>query len=73
MVDIGSLSVALQQTFQTRNTHPLPAQLPPPPLQWNTDFAEMAIEADLSIQDLMKAFQILEMFWNENRLGLKSG
>lgn len=73
MVDIASLLVALQQTFQTRSTHQLPVQLPPPPLQWNADFAEMAIEADLSTQDLMKAFQILKMFWNENRLGLKSG
>lgn len=68
-LDIASLSVALRQTFQTRNTHPLPAQLPPPPLQWIADFAAMAIEADLSTRELMKAFQILEQFWNENELG----
>src|SRR5437667_2016410 len=35
----AAVRVALEATFATRNTHPLPQSLPPPPESWKADFA----------------------------------
>jgi hypothetical protein len=60
---------ALEVTFATRNTHPLPASLASPPESWKTDFAAMASEAQLSTTDYLAAFAILTRFWEALRPG----
>jgi len=40
--DAGSLRSALDQTFITRATHPLPPTLPPPPSGWTTPYRRLA-------------------------------
>jgi hypothetical protein len=55
---------ALAATFATRNTHPLPELLPPPPEAWRGDFAAMAAEARLSTTDYLEGFAVLRQFWN---------
>jgi hypothetical protein len=54
---------ALDATFATRNTHPLPRALPSPPESWQADFAAMAAEARLSTTDYLAGFAILSRFW----------
>jgi hypothetical protein len=54
---------ALEATFGTRKTHPLPKILPPPPESWQADFAAMAAEARLSTADYLEGFAILERYW----------
>ena len=60
---------ALEATFTTRATHPLPKALLPPPKEWKTEFIGMASEAGLSTTDYLEAFAILERFWITHRLG----
>jgi hypothetical protein len=60
---------ALEATFTTRATHPLPTALRPPPNEWATEFIGMAGEAGLSTTDYVEAFAILERFWSSHGLG----
>lgn len=50
--DAGRLRSALDQTFLSRGTHPLPAKLPPPPSEWTTPYRRLAkdVGLDPSIQ-----------------------
>jgi len=57
-VDKGKIREALEATFNRRDTHALPATLESPPEDWQTGFAELARECDLS-EDLYQAFQIV--------------
>lgn len=43
----GRLRLALEATFAARDTHPLPASLPPPPSEWRIAYRRMATEAGL--------------------------
>jgi hypothetical protein len=43
----GRLRQALTTTFDERASHPLPAELPPPPDEWRTPYRRMAAEVDL--------------------------
>jgi hypothetical protein len=63
------IQTALAITFQTRKTHPLPKQLPPPPDHWKIDFPLMATEAALSTSDHLAAFSIVNEFWSIHSLG----
>jgi hypothetical protein len=54
---------ALEATFATRNTHPLPRSLPPPPESWGADFTAMAAEAQLATTDYREGFAVLTRFW----------
>lgn len=38
----GDLRAALEQTFTSRDTHPLPRELPPPPAEWARPYADLA-------------------------------
>lgn len=67
--DANEIRAALQATFATRDTHPLPASLAEPPAHWKNDFPVMAAEAGLSTSDHLGAFAILEAFWAAHRLG----
>jgi hypothetical protein len=64
-----NVATALRATFATRNSHPLPTILPPPPDAWSTDFPAMSVQAALSTDDLMMAFGIATNYWNANKLG----
>jgi hypothetical protein len=59
----AQVRVALEATFATRKTHPLPESLPPPPESWKADFAAMAVEARLSTTDYLEGFAVLKQFW----------
>ena len=58
---------ALRATFETRNTHSLPAQLPSPPLDWDEPYAALGRELDLPAQSLSEAFSYLDAWWQELR------
>jgi hypothetical protein len=68
-LDAEELRAALAATFTTRDTHPLPKELSPPPDSWASDFPGMATEAGLSTTDCHAAFAILRDFWAANGLG----
>jgi hypothetical protein len=68
-LDPEETRAALRATFATRNTHPLPRELSPPPDSWASDFPGMATEAGLSTTDCHAAFVILRDFWTTNGLG----
>jgi len=67
--DPEQIQRALEVTFATRGTHPLPQDLPPPPKKWATEFIAMAGEAGLSTTDYLNAFAVLEGFWTTHELG----
>lgn len=59
----GEVRRALAATFTTRDTHPLPEHLPPPPDSWETEFAAMATEVRLSTAKYREGFAVLTRFW----------
>src|SRR5581483_9863657 len=67
--EAGDVRRALEATFSTRATHPLPMALQSPPGEWKTEFTGMAAEAGLSTMDYLEAFAILERFWTTHGLG----
>jgi hypothetical protein len=60
---------ALDATFETRKTHPLPESLPPPPNSWATDFPGMARQGKISTTDYLEAFAIIKSFWASLAIG----
>jgi len=54
---------ALQATFKTRDTHPLPDRLPTPPLEWEEPYAALAEELGLPIQTSTEAYAYLAIQW----------
>lgn len=66
-LDPGELQAALRATFETRDTHALPPELPRPPAAWKDDFAAPAAEAGLSTADLAAAFDLVASFWRAAR------
>jgi hypothetical protein len=60
---------ALEATFSTRATHPLPKVPQPPPEEWAAEFMGMAAEAGLTTTEYLEAFAILERFWTTHGLG----
>lgn len=55
-IDKMKLASALQPTFEKRNTHPLPRELPKPPQEWTERFTELAneCELELTLKDAVK-------------------
>ncbi len=51
-IHAGALRVALEDTFASRATHPLPSSLPPPPASWAVAYAKLAIEVEID-QDVL--------------------
>jgi hypothetical protein len=51
--EAGRLRRALDATFGARGTHPVPAALPPPPVEWSSGYrrlaAEVGLDADISV------------------------
>lgn len=69
LLEVENIRTALEATFTTWATHPLPKALLPPPKQWAIEFSGMAAEAGLSSPEYLDAFAILERFWTSNALG----
>ena len=59
----SGVRAALEATFATRKTHPLPKSLPSPPEAWKADFAKMAAKAQLATTDYLEGFAVLLRFW----------
>ena len=64
----GEIRNALMATFATRNTHPIPPSLDPPPEAWKNDFISMAEEAGISTMDYLVGFAKIETYWEKERL-----
>jgi Nucleotidyl transferase AbiEii toxin, Type IV TA system len=58
------LRAALEQTFGSRNTHPIPPSLPKPPAGWAAPYARMALEDELKWPDLATLTRAVEAFLN---------
>jgi predicted nucleotidyltransferase component of viral defense system len=75
-ISARTLRAALLQTFQFRNSHAVPTQIPAPPPTWRTPYAAMARDADLAwatLDDVYLAARAfldpvlsgdVERFWN---------
>jgi hypothetical protein len=67
LINLGELSSTrlrncVTTTFNRRATHPVPSSVAPPPLEWESVFARLAIEGGIE-PDLMRAFRVLSDFW----------
>ena len=63
-IDSIRLSKAIQATFEARNTHPLPPEMPDPPLEWQKPYQKMAAEVDVVFRTLDSANQAIKIFIN---------
>jgi len=54
---------ATQHVFSVRGTHPIPEELPDPPLFWHEDYPALAAELALSEANLDQAMITLREFW----------
>jgi predicted nucleotidyltransferase component of viral defense system len=62
-IDSKSFENAIKKTFEFRSTHPIPAQLPMPPRDWEKPFNKMAGDIGIDLtQD--EVFEKLEVFIN---------
>lgn len=68
-IEAQPLRRALQATFETRNTHPLPPQLPEPPPDWAEPYAALAQELELPALTLKEAHAYLVAYWEKWGLG----
>ena len=57
------LRAALEQTFSSRGTHPLPRELPPPPDDWARPYRTLADEVGI-VPDLLAGYQQMRAFLN---------
>ncbi len=60
-LDATRLPRAIRETFQRRNTHPVPIALAPPPASWSGPFSEMAAECGFE-PDMGKHFTVVANF-----------
>lgn len=54
---------AAQHVFSVRATHPVPDELPDPPLFWNEDYPAFADELELAEATIDQAMITLRAFW----------
>ena len=69
--DASDIQAAVEATFRTRHTHPIPEILAAPPESWSADFSAMADETALSDRDIKEGFARLVQFWKTQRLNLR--
>jgi len=60
---------ALRATFGARASHPVPAQLPAPPIEWTQPYAALAEELGLPANTLQDAHTCLGTHWQKWGLG----
>jgi hypothetical protein len=58
------LSPAIRATFDARKTHPLPKEVPDPPLEWSRPYQKMASEVSLNYPTLTGANIAFKQFLN---------
>jgi hypothetical protein len=61
--DPVAVAQSVRMIFEIRNTHAIPALLPPPPQSWNAEYADIAARCDLRAADLKVAYQMLPAYW----------
>ena len=66
--DVSDIKAAIEATFRTRNTHPIPERLPSPPDSWTAEFSAMAKEANLSTRTLAEGVERLTHHWDAHQL-----
>jgi hypothetical protein len=59
-----TLRLALQATFEARDTHPLPPALASPPASWAQPLRRMAEETDLAWREINEATTAAKQFLN---------
>lgn len=59
---MGALRRALQATFEARDTHALPRQMPPPPAAWSRPFRRLCEQTGLDYLSLDNAAQAMRRF-----------
>ncbi|HEY3738445.1 MAG TPA: nucleotidyl transferase AbiEii/AbiGii toxin family protein [Bryobacteraceae bacterium] len=74
LIASGSLNAsvcaeALRRTFERRNTHAIPVELVPPPVDWARPFQALAEECRINV-GYRDAFEVLLGFWAVLRIGL---
>ncbi len=57
---------AIRATFASRGTHPIPPAIPDAPSGWASEFAPLAAEAGLAIDDVDRALVIVRAYWAES-------
>jgi hypothetical protein len=57
-----AIRAAVEATFQRRNTHPIPSELPLPPESWRATYSEMAKDALLTTTELGEGFRLVAEF-----------
>jgi predicted nucleotidyltransferase component of viral defense system len=62
-LDPGRAMSATQHVFSVRATHPVPDELPDPPLFWNEDYPAFADELGLAEATVDQAMITLRAFW----------
>ncbi|MBE0686709.1 MAG: nucleotidyl transferase AbiEii/AbiGii toxin family protein [Anaerolineaceae bacterium] len=62
-IDSNSFVNAIKETFEHRATHPIPAQLPTPPRDWEKPFNKLAVDVGISLTQ-NEAFEKLEELIN---------
>jgi len=63
-IDPDRLLLAIQATFDTRNTHPIPLELPDPPVDWSRPYLKLANEVSLNFRNLEEANKAIKAFLN---------
>lgn len=61
-LDVSLCAEALRRTFERRNTHEVPKELVPPPVDWDRPFRVLAEECRIDI-GYREAFDTLLRFW----------
>jgi len=61
-LETESLRWALQATFATRNTHPLPPHFPAPPASWARSFQRLAMQTGLEYTSLEEVSHAIRSF-----------
>ena len=72
-LDGRQLGSAIQSTFSSRSTHPLPDRLPGPPSKWESSFRSSARELGLEWSDLGAATEAARRFLNPILKGNRAG
>lgn len=71
-LDAQEMTTALERTFESRATHPLPERLPPPPHEWAAPYRRLAeqvgIEGDV-MAGFSRAAALLEPLLERRALG----
>lgn len=69
LVSPANARSACERVFRSRDTHPLPVDIPDPPAGWADDYAKMAADVEVSVTSLPDAIVLVRAFWDETNTG----